>query len=125
MSVIQVHGTSSFSVQREGNRITVKDSAHQGCRCPGDASYEVNVEADRISIRGFTRESGSVDYTLQMWPSGCTVEDARRAGMRGWNEGPAIRAVQSDTPLRPEQYEQFGLAVASSLVGIPLLVPSA
>lgn len=119
-------GGLNAQVSREGNKITVDDANHRNCRCPGDLGYQIDIEGDSLHVAGF-REHDQVEFTVTMSPDQIVVETPDR-GFRsrrgGGNDGPAISSITLDTPLQKEQYEQVGLGVVSSLIGIPLVFPA-
>ena len=101
------HGFNEFKVAREGSKITAYPENARGYR-PG---YELDMSSpDKFMLAAPDRE-----YRIEMTPTGVRVDDPRNDGMRG---GPADLYIQ--TPLKPEQYQTFGLSIASSLMGIPL-----
>lgn len=106
-----------YDVSREGNQITLKDTSAEGFRHMGD-NYQITLQDDSVQIRSMDK-----NYDINMGPEGVTVSDPRKAGRRGGMGDLPITGLFSDTPIQPEQYEQVGLSVASSLIGIPLFFP--
>lgn len=111
-------GFTRYNVSREGGNINVQDTSAEGRRHLGD-DYSLTVAADTITIR-----SQEKNYDIQMSPDGVTVSDPGAAGFRGGMGDVPITGFTTEMPLKPEQYEQVGLSIASSLIGIPLVFPA-
>ncbi|MEW6277797.1 MAG: hypothetical protein AB1758_04165 [Candidatus Eremiobacterota bacterium] len=99
------YGLTTYTVSREGNRIDVTPP-DDGTR--GGWGYSIELQADQVNI------SGPEQYRLEFSPEGVWVSDPRQDGMRGG------ASMTLETPLTPDQYHSVGLAVASSLIGVPL-----
>ena len=115
ISINQFSQNRQATVTREGNTLTVTDSAHKGCRCPGDFYYSVGLAEDKITLSGSDSERGRIDYQIALTPNSVQVKDnndTRRSYFMN---------VDSDTPLTSEQQRSFGLNVVSSLIGLPLI----
>lgn len=111
-------GGTRYNISREGGNITISDTSAIGSRHLGD-DYSVTVTADTVSIR-----SQEKNFDIQMSPQGVTVSDPRAAGFRGGVGDVPITDFTTEMPLKPDQYEQVGLSIASSLIGIPLVFPA-
>lgn len=107
-----------YDVSREGNNIKCTDTSANGFRHMGD-NFNITMQADSVQIR--SREK---NFDIQMSPDGVSVSTPQEPGLRrsGIGDVPVTGFIGS---LQPEQYEQVGLSVASSLIGIPLVFPQA
>lgn len=115
ISIHQFPQNRQATVTREGNTLTVSDASHQNCRCPGDFYYSVGLAEDTITISGSNREQGQVNYEIGLSPNGVEVKNT--ASFRP----EYVLNVSADKPLSSEQQQQFGMNVASSLIGLPLI----
>lgn len=104
-------GWTQYQVQRDGNHIslTPPDNGMRGWQ----AGYELELQPDRIDLSTPERQ-----YRIQMSASGVVVDDPSSDGMRGSGYDLVL-----ESPLKAEQFSAAGLAVASSLMGIPLPIP--
>jgi len=115
ISINQFSQNRQATVTREGNTLTVTDSAHQNCRCPGDFYYSVGLAEDSITLSGSDRERGRFDYQIALSPNSVEVKDTNDTRRNYFMN------VSSETPLNSEQQRSFGLNVVSSLIGLPLI----
>ncbi len=115
ISINQFSQNRKATITREGNTLTVSDSAHKNCRCPGDFYYSVGLAEDSISLKGNDRERGRIDYQIALTPNSVKVKDNNDT-QRSY-----FMNVDSETPLSSQQQRSCGLNVVSSLIGLPLL----
>ena len=115
ISINQFSQNRQATVTREGNTLTVTDSAHQNCRCPGDFYYSVGLAEDSITLSGSDRERGRFDYQIALSPNSVEVKDTNDTRRNYFMN------MSSETPLNSEQQRSFGLNVVSSLIGLPLI----
>jgi hypothetical protein len=99
------YGLQTYDISREGNSISIMPP-DDGRR--GGQGYALQLSQDKVEIRGAST------YDVEMTPEGVVVSDPKARGMRGG----AIMTMQA--ALDPKQYQAAGLAVASSLLGIPI-----
>lgn len=116
-SVYQSSPRREVAFKREGDTLLVSDASHKGCRCPGDFFYAVKQQSDSIEITGNDQQRGRIDFLLSLSENGVQVRDTAQRG-----EG--VMNVTSASPLNTQQQGQLGLNVASSLIGIPLMMES-
>lgn len=114
VSIQQFTPQRHANIKSEHGKIIVSDAGHEGCRCPGDFFYAIDVQQDSISIQGDNSEQGQVGYQLALSPQGVQVQSTI-----GHPE--TVMNLASDSPLTPEKQKQVGLNVASSLIGLPLV----
>lgn len=107
------HPQRRASITQNGNTILVNDAAHQDCRCRGDFFYAVQVEDETITIRGSDNDRRDIGYTLNLSESGVQVDEAI-------GRGRPYMVVETEAPMDRSQQQQFGLNLASSLIGFPL-----
>lgn len=116
LSVNHFSRQRTANITRQDNQITIQDSSHQNCRCPGDFYYSLTLESDSIALRGMDREHGNLDLAIQLTSKGATV-------VNNQDNGRSDLIATTDTDLSPEQQRQFGLSVASSMTGFPIFLP--
>ena len=97
-----------YEIKREGNQISINEP-DDGTRRWKDG-FTLSLGADQIDLKGAERE-----WRIKMAATGVTVDNPRDDGMRFGGCD-----LELTIPLRPEQYQSTGLAVASTLIGIPL-----
>ncbi len=119
MQTISLFGSKNYQVSREGNHISV-DEPDNGRRCPTNV-FSIEVAQDKIEIRpGPQAGPDAHDWDIQLNGKQIDVTDPSSRGMRCGGEGFSIELPGA---MAYRDFEKFGLTVASSLTGVPLLFP--
>lgn len=114
-TIFQVGNHPAYNVRRIGNEIRVNR---------GDAKDGVLVRVEHDSVR-IDGNMGRKKHhcVVHLSPQGADVRTSVIWGANGPSGGKLLAEYKPVSGIKPQEYESFGLSIASSMIGLPLNLP--